>query len=82
MMDYYSQFVYTDQAIQEAKKVGIEPICKYVIDEISYTGWCVHKKEMMMEISKLQDRWEKTMTTLILRKIIKDNHFTWYNKTN
>ena len=31
MMDYYSQFNVTDQAIKEACQVGIEPICKYVI---------------------------------------------------
>ena len=31
MMDYYSQFNVTDQAMKEARQVGIEPICKYVI---------------------------------------------------
>ena len=75
MMDYYSQFVHTEQAIQEAKRIGIEPICKYVIREISYTGWCVHHKEMLQEIKQYQFQWEKTMTTLILRKITRDSTF-------
>ena len=42
MMDYYSQFNVTDQAIKEAREVGIEPICKYVIREVSYTSWCIY----------------------------------------
>jgi hypothetical protein len=37
-MDYYGQFNVTEQAIKEARQVGIEPICKYVIREVSYTS--------------------------------------------
>ena len=77
MMDYYSQFNVTDQAIQEAKRVGIEPICKYVIREVSYTSWCIYKKEMMTEIACLQQRWETSMLTVLLRKITKDPLFQW-----
>ena len=76
-MDYYSQFVYTDQAIQEANKVGIEPICKYVIREVSYTSWAIYGKTMMKEIAALQQKWEKTMLTILLRKITKDPLFLW-----
>ena len=77
MMDYYSQFNVTDQAIKEARQVGIEPICKYVIREVSYTSWCIYGKTMMKEITTLQQQWEKTMLTLLLRKITKDPLFQW-----
>lgn len=78
MLDYYSQFVHTDEALQEGKRYGIEPICKYVIGEISYTGWGVHHSEMIHEIKNYQFQWEKTMTTLILRKILGDPSFTCF----
>jgi nitric oxide reductase activation protein len=77
MMDYYSQFNVTDQAIKEARQVGIEPICKFVIREVSYTSWSIYKKEMMKDIAALQQQWEKTMLTLLLRKITKDSSFKW-----
>ena len=77
MMDYYSQFNVTDQAIKEARQVGIEPICKYVIREVSYTSWAIYKKEMMRDIAALQQQWEKTMLTILLRKITKDPLFLW-----
>ena len=77
MMDYYSQFNVTDQAIKEARQVGIEPICKYVIREVSYTSWCIYKKDMMRDIATLQKQWEKTMLTILLRKITKDPLFQW-----
>ena len=77
MMDYYSQFNVTDQAIKEARQVGIEPICKYVIREVSYTSWAIYGKTMMKEIAALQQKWEKTMLTLLLRKITKDPLFLW-----
>ncbi len=77
MMDYYSQFNVTDQAIKEARQVGIEPICKYVIREDSYTSWCIYGKTMIKEIATLQQRWEKTMLTILLRKITRDPLFLW-----
>ncbi len=77
MMDYYSQFNVTDQAIKEARQVGIEPICKYVIREVSYTSWCIYGKTMIKEIATLQQRWEKTMLTILLRKITRDPLFLW-----
>ena len=77
MMDYYSQFNVTDQAIKEARSVGIEPICKYVIREVSYTSWCIYGKGMMKDIDRLQKQWEKTMLTILLRKITKDPLFLW-----
>jgi len=77
MMDYYSQFNVTDQAIKEARQVGIEPICKYVIREVSYTSWCIYGKDMMKEIAMLQKKWEKTMLTILLRKITRDPLFLW-----
>ena len=77
MMDYYSQFNVTDQAIKEARSVGIEPICKYVIREVSYTSWCIYGKTMMQDIDRLQKKWEKTMLTILLRKITKDPLFLW-----
>lgn len=77
MMDYYSQFNVTDQAIKEARSVGIEPICKYVIREVSYTSWCIYGKGMMKDIDRLQKHWEKTILTIILRKITKDPLFLW-----
>jgi nitric oxide reductase activation protein len=77
MMDYYSQFNVTDQAIKEARRVGIEPICKYVIREVSYTSWCIYGKTMLEDIDRLQKQWEKTMLTILLRKITKEPTFTW-----
>ena len=79
MMDYYSQFNVTDQAIKEARQFGIEPICKYVIREVSYTAWCIYGKTMMKEIAALQQQWEKTILTILLRKITKDPFFQWKN---
>ena len=76
-MDYYSQFNVTDQAIKEARRVGIEPICKYVIREVSYTSWCIYGKTMLEDIDRLQKQWEKTMLTILLRKITKEPTFTW-----
>ena len=77
MMDYYSQFNVTDQAMKEARSIGIEPICKYVIREVSYTSWCIYGKGMMKDIDRLQKQWEKTMLTILLRKITKDPTFIW-----
>jgi nitric oxide reductase activation protein len=77
MMDYYSQFNVTDQAIKEARSVGIEPICKYVIREVSYTSWCIYGKGMMKDIDRLQKQWEKTILTILLRKITKEPTFIW-----
>lgn len=77
MMDYYSQFNVTDQAIKEARQVGIEHICKYVIREVSYISWCIYGKTMMKEIAALQQQWEKTILTILLRKITKDPLFQW-----
>jgi hypothetical protein len=77
MMDYYSQFNVTDQAIKEARSVGIEPICKYVIREVSYTSWCIYGRTMMQDIDRLQKQWEKTMLTILLRKITKEPAFIW-----
>jgi hypothetical protein len=77
MMDYYSQFNVTDQAMKEARSVGIEPICKYVIREVSYTSWCIYGKGMMQDIDRLQKKWEKTILTILLRKITKDPLFLW-----
>lgn len=76
-MDYYGNILYTNEAMKEALCVGILPICKYVIREISYTGWLVHKKEMMQEILQKQQQWEKTMITLLLRRITNDPLFEW-----
>ena len=78
MMDYYSQFNVTDQAIKEARSVGIEPICKYVIREVSYTSWCIYGKGMMQDIDRLQKQWEKTM--LILRRVFETERVGYFWK--